>query len=267
VIDLHSHILPGIDDGAPDIEASLAIARMAVEDGIKVMAATPHFMPGVYDNEANDVRARVAHLQDALQQSGIPLQLVTGCDAHIRPDFAACLREGKILTINDTRYVLFEPPHITMPQRMDELLFNVLASGFVPILTHPERLRWIENSYAMMVQLVKQGVLMQITCGSLTGRFGQRPQYWAKRMMAEGMVHILATDTHDTKKRPPSMANGFDIATSELGLEEAKNLVLIRPAMILDNLPVDQLPPVAVHKSNSPVKQESLFKRLFGMVR
>lgn len=264
MIDLHSHILPGIDDGAPDMEMSLAIARMAVDDGIKVMAATPHFMPGVYDNEADDVRNRVAQLQGALQDAGIPLDIVTGCDAHIRPDFAACLRDGRILTINDSRYVLFEPPHVNMPPRMDELMFNTMASGFVPILTHPERLRWIEQNYAMFVKLAEQGVLMQITCGSLTGRFGQRPQYWAKRMLAEGMVHILATDTHDTRKRPPSMTTAYEIAASELGLDEAKNLVLIRPAMILDNEPADSLPPVLAQKPASSSERRSLFNRLFG---
>lgn len=264
MIDLHSHILPGIDDGAPDMATALAIARMAVDEGIQVMAATPHFMPGVYDNEARDVRRRVAELETALQTADIPLHIVTGSDAHIRPDFAACLRDGRILTLNDSRYVLFEPPHISVPQRMDELMFNVLASGFVPILTHPERLRWIEQNYDLVGKLAHQGVLMQITCGSLTGRFGQRPQYWAKRMLGEGLVNILATDVHDTKKRPPSMKRAYDIAAAELGLDEAKNLVLIRPAMILDNQPADKLPQIEARKVVLNPVRRSLFKRLFG---
>lgn len=264
MIDLHSHILPGIDDGAPDLETSLDIARMAVDNGIKVMAATPHFMPGVYDNEATDVRRRLAALEMALKNAGIPLDVVSGCDAHIRPDFAACLRDGRILTINDSRYVLFEPPHVSLPQRMDELLHNVTASGFVPILTHPERLRWIEQNYDLVISLVEQGTLMQITAGSLTGRFGQRPQYWSQRMLAEGRVHILATDTHDTKKRPPTMTNAYDIAAAELGLDEAKNLVLIRPAMILDNEPAERLPPVLARKGADAPVRRSFLNRLFG---
>ena len=264
MIDLHSHILPDVDDGATDMATSLAIARMAVDEGIKVMAATPHFFPGVYDNEANDVRARVAALQQAILAAGIALDVVTGCDAHIRPDFISCLQDGKILTLNDTRYVLFEPPHTSLPQRMDELLHNILTSGFVPILTHPERLRWIEQNYELIRQLVEQGVLMQITCGSLTGRFGPRPQYWAQRMMADGLVHILATDTHDTKKRPPKMMKAYDIAVAELGLDEAKNLVLIRPAMILDNDPADKLPPVISHKAASAPARRNLFNKMFG---
>lgn len=263
MIDLHSHILPGVDDGAPDLETSLAMARMAVDDGIRVMAATPHFLPGVYENESQDIRQRVADLQQVLQDQGIPLDIVSGSDAHIRPDFPACLREGRVLTINDSRYVLFEPSHVTVSPRMDDLLFNVLASGFVPILTHPERLRWIEHNYDLMLKLVDLGVLMQITCGSLTGRFGQRPQYWAQRMLAEGKVHILATDAHDTQRRPPSMASSFDLARAELGLDEAKNLMLIRPAMILDNEPASSLPPLP-HSTGARIEKKSWLNKFFG---
>ena len=240
------------------------MARIAVDNGITVMAATPHFMPGVYDNESDDVRKRLAVLQAAIKDKGIPLQLVSGCDAHIRPDFITCLRDGRILTLNNTRYVLFEPPHTILPQRMDELLHNVVASGFVPILTHPERLRWIEQNYDLMIRLVEQGTLMQITAGSLTGRFGARAQYWAQRMLTEGRVHILATDAHDTEKRPPSMINAHDVAVAELGLDEAKNLVLIRPAMILDNEPVEGLPPVQAGKGASISAKRSLLNRFFG---
>jgi len=240
------------------------MAHMAVDSGIQVMAATPHFMPGVYDNESADVRKRLAVLQSALQDARIPLKLVSGCDAHIRPDFISCLLDGRILTLNNTRYVLFEPPHTSLPPHMDELLHNVVASGFVPILTHPERLRWVEQSYELLIRLVAQGTLMQITAGSLTGRFGPRPQYWAQRMLAEGLVHILATDAHDTKKRPPSMVKAHEIAVAELGLDEAKNLVLIRPAMILDNEPVEGLPPLHIGKGASVSAKRSLLNRFFG---
>ncbi len=116
MIDLHSHILPGVDDGATDLDVSLDMARMAVDDGISVMACTPHFLPGLYDNHSSDIRERVAALQANLDDHGIDLTLVTGSDAHVRPDFLACARNGEILTLNDSRYVLFEPPHNFLPQ-------------------------------------------------------------------------------------------------------------------------------------------------------
>jgi protein-tyrosine phosphatase len=262
MIDLHSHILPGIDDGAHDLAASLAIARMAVADGIQVMACTPHFMPGMYDNESNDVRHRVASLQQSLIEADINLSLVVGCDAHIRPDFLACLRDGKILRLNDSRYVLFEPPHNIVPQRLEDLLFNITVSGYVPVLTHPERLKWIEQQFPLMESLVRAGVWMQITTGSLTGRFGSRPKYWAERMLSSGMVRILATDAHNLTSRPPIMSEAFAIAEAELGLDEARNLVLIRPADILDNEPAENSPPILIAEKTQ-LSPPARWRRMF----
>jgi protein-tyrosine phosphatase len=262
LIDLHSHILPAVDDGAATLEASLAIARMAVADGIEVMACTPHFMPGLYDNEASDIRGRVGVLNQVLLDEGIPLALVTGSDAHIRPDFLQCLRDGRLLTLHDSRYVLFEPPHNIMPPRLDDLLFNITMSGYVPILTHPERLKWIEQSYASFQNMARAGVWMQITSGSLTGRFGKRPQYWAQRMLSEGIVSILATDAHNVTSRPPLLAEGFEIAVSELGQEQAEHLVFTRPLGVLEDQDPGNLP--ALLEPVAPAKV-SLWRRLVGV--
>jgi len=262
LIDLHSHILPGVDDGAPDLATALEMARMAVDDGVAIMACTPHFMPGLYDNQSGDITLRVAELNDRLQQHDIDLALVTGSDAHVRPDFLSCLREGRILTLHGSRYVLFEPPHNLLPQRLDDLLFNVIAGGFVPILTHPERLEWIEPNYGMIAQYAKMGVWMQVTAGSLTGDFGRRAQYWAQRLLADGMVHILASDAHNTSRRPPGLSKAFQAAAQEVGLDEATQLVLLRPEKILENAAVEAIAPIQV----SPSKQAEavpFWRRLF----
>jgi protein-tyrosine phosphatase len=263
LIDLHSHILPGVDDGAPDLALSLEMARMAVADGIEVMACTPHFMPGLYDNESQDIRARIADLNEIFIEEGIDLALVTGCDAHVRPDFLNCLREGSILTLHDSRYVLFEPSHTTMPPRMDDLLFNIQMAGYVPILTHPERFKWIEQNYEMFRDLAKNGVWMQITAGSLTGRFGKRSEYWAKRMLAEGLVSILATDAHNVRSRPPLLAEAFDIAKGEVGLEEATHLVLTRPECVIEDKALEDVPPLSIEKAKKPAKK-GILRALFG---
>jgi protein-tyrosine phosphatase len=263
VIDLHSHILPSVDDGAKDLEIALAMGRMAVDDGIEVMACTPHFMPGLYDNEAGDITQRVAYLNEVFADRGINLALVLGSDAHIRPDFVTCLRDGRIPTLHGSRYVLFEPPHAVMPPRMEDLLFNIQVAGYVPILTHPERLKWIEQSYQTFVDLARSGVWMQITAGSLTGRFGKRPQYWAQRMLAEGHVSILATDAHNLKSRPPLLAEAREMAASEMGVDEATHLVVTRPECVLENGDPDSVPPVVspVVRSQGPT---SFLRRLFG---
>jgi protein-tyrosine phosphatase len=261
MIDLHSHILPGIDDGAGTLEIALDMARMAVDDGIEVMACTPHFMPGMYDNTAEDIRQRVKALNDSLFEKDINLALVTGSDAHIRPDFVAQLHNGELLTLHDSRYVLFEPPHNVMPKRLEDILFNIQVAGFVPILTHPERLKWIEQNYPVVQNLAKTGVWMQITAGSLTGRFGSRPKYWGQRMLAEGLVSILATDAHNTKSRPPLLAEAHELAKSELGMDAALHLVVTRPQSVLENVSPEQTPPLLA-PSKMQTEGRSVFRRI-----
>lgn len=263
MIDLHSHILPGVDDGAPDLETALAMARMAEADGIVAMACTPHFMPGLYDNKSSDIRPRIALLNREFKAAGLRLELVVGADAHVRPDFLACLREGRLLTLNDSRYVLVEPPHDLMPKRLDELFHNLQVAGYVPILTHPERLRWIEQHYATVVEFARNGVWMQITAGALTGRFGRRPHYWARRMLAEGLVSFIASDAHNTGSRPPVLSEAFAVAETEVGYGEATNLVVTRPAGILDDAPVEDVPPLPAGRPAASAPAEPLWRRLF----
>ncbi len=261
LIDLHSHILPGIDDGARTYEDSLAIAKMAVADGIQVMACTPHFMPGLYNNSSDDIRRRVDELNDRLIAEGINLALVVGADAHIRPDFTNALRTGQILSLHDSRYVLFEPPHVSMPQRFEELLFNIQMAGYVPILTHPERFKWIETSYQVFENLARSGVWMQLTAGSLTGRFGKRSRYWAQRMLSEGLVSIIATDAHNVTSRPPLLAEAMAAAEKEVGLDEARHLVVTRPLGVLENAAADAVPPIMVPEVPKP-EQTSFWRRI-----
>lgn len=237
MIDLHSHILPGIDDGAKDVETSLQMARAAVANGVKVLACTPHILPGVWQNTGPDIRKRVAALQSTLDEEGIPLRLVVGADVHITPSLVEGLRSGALLSLHDTRYVLIEAPHHIAPPRLDTPLYALLAAGYVPIFTHPERLTWIESHYDLMRRLALSGVWMQITAGSLTGGFGRRPKYWAERMLSEGLVHILATDMHDVSRRPPVLAEGYDAARKLVGDEEAVRLVLTRPHGVIRNVP------------------------------
>ncbi|HWR81194.1 MAG TPA: CpsB/CapC family capsule biosynthesis tyrosine phosphatase, partial [Pseudomonas sp.] len=191
MIDLHCHLLPGIDDGSPNLETSLEMARIAVADGIVTMACTPHIYPGVYENTGDGIRQAVASLQQALETYRIPLKLVAGADAHLAPELPAKLRSGEAPSLAGSRYFLLEPPHHVAPPRFGDFVFNLLAGGFVPLITHPERLSWIEDHYETFCTLVAQGAWLQVTAGSLTGRFGSRARYWGERLLDEGRVHVL----------------------------------------------------------------------------
>ncbi|MDQ0348993.1 tyrosine-protein phosphatase [Ancylobacter vacuolatus] len=248
MIDLHNHILPGIDDGAADLSVSVEMARMHVAQGVEIVACTPHILPGVYHNEGEAIRRAVDALQQVLDEAGVPLILIPGADNHVVPDFVDELRKGRLLTLGDTRYVLVEPPHNVAPARLDELVFTILLANYVPILTHPERLKWIEEKYELIERMAAHGIWMQITSGSLTGRFGRRPKYWAERMIGEGRVHILASDAHDTVKRPPDLAEGRLAAERLVGAAEAAQMTVGRPRDIVLNRAPSESAPIGVVK-------------------
>jgi protein-tyrosine phosphatase len=235
MIDLHSHILPGLDDGSTALSVSFKMARRYIDLGVECVACTPHIFPGLYNNSGTQIRLAVEALQKQLDLEGIPLRLTTGADNHITPDFVGALRSGHLLSLGDSRYVLVEPPHHIAPARLEDLFFDIILADYVPILTHPERLTWIEEKYELIRRLAQRGVWMQITSGSLLGKFGQRPRYWAERMLSEGLVHILATDAHNNARRRPDLLKGRIAAEKIVGTEEADCLVASRPKDVLCN--------------------------------
>ncbi len=245
MIDLHCHILPGIDDGAADLSVSLAMAQQFVDDGVTVVACTPHILPGLYNNTGPQIRKSINDLRSAFDGAGIALELVVGSDAHVCPDFVPALRSGRILSLADSRYVLVEPPHHVAPQRMEQFFFDILVAGYVPILTHPERLRWLGQHYDVIKRMTGAGMWNQITASSLTGAFGKSAQYWAERMLDEGLVHILASDAHDVTRRVPNLSRGRDAAARRIGELEAQHLVLTRPRGVLSNVLPSELPAAA----------------------
>ena len=269
MIDLHCHLLPGIDDGSPDLETSLEMARIAVADGIVTMACTPHIYPGVYDNTGDGIRRASRNCRRRSTPMRIPLKLVAGADAHVDPELPAKLRSGAAPSLAGSRYFLLEPPHHVAPPRFADFVFNLLAGGFVPLITHPERLSWIEDHYATFCALVDQGAWLQLTAGSLTGRFGSRPRYWGERLLDEGRVHVLATDSHGVTRRPPLLAEGRAAAERRVGLEESWHLVRTRPAGILEDLAPSAMPAIPCQSASVPVlrstgKKGGFLGQLFG---
>jgi protein-tyrosine phosphatase len=265
VIDLNAHILPDMDDGSPDMATSLEMARVAVDDGIVVMACTPLLMPGLYAYSSTEIAARVSRFQERLNEEDIPLDVVAGSCAHHRTDFLQALGTGHITPINNSRYVLFDAPHMVPPPRLQELMGRILDAGYVPVLAKPERLKWIEAHYELLETLVEAGVWLQVTAGSLTGHNGRQALYWAEKLLDTGMVHILATDTHNLVSRPPILSEAYEFARSAVGPDEALNLVSTRPVNILDDLPTDHSPAVAFSRSRTE-EPKWLWPRLLRVV-
>lgn len=267
MFDLHCHLLPSIDDGARNLDIALAMARIAVDDGITHVACTPHIYPGMYDNNTNSISEAVNSFADKLAEAGIPLTLGVGADVHLVPEVSDGLQSGRIPTINGSRYFLLEPPHHVAPPRFEASVFDLRAMGYVPVITHPERLSWVGDHYDAFRAVAENGAWIQVTSGSVTGRFGKEAQYWAQKMLDDGIVHILATDAHNLNRRTPELAEGRDEAARWVGEEEARFMVLDRPKGIWENKQAAELPEALMFRPKSerrPVKRKGFFGRLFG---
>jgi len=235
MIDLHSHILPGIDDGSKSIEMSLKMARIATADGIRILACTPHVRPPTYNNNSFNITSAIHALQCRLDQEEIDLKLVLGGDIHINRDIIEKLHNKTIPSLNGSRYFLFEPPHNVMPPHLVRFCGKVLTAGYIPVLTHPERLSWIENHYNVITKLDEIGVAIQITAGAITGDFGRTAKYWSERLLAENRTDIIASDAHDTTHRIPVLSKARDFIANFCDEETAKRLTFGNPRRILEN--------------------------------
>lgn len=235
MIDLHSHILPGIDDGAANVDVSIEMARMAVADGITHMACTPHIFPGKYENSSAIILPAIQSLQATLNEQNIPLQLVCGADVHIALNLVDRIQAGEVPTLNSTRYFLLEPPHEVLPPRLVDLAAQMLDAGLVPIITHPERLLWVGRHYDVIVKLADLGCPLQITAGSILGDFGDAARKLAQRILTEGRAGIFASDAHGTGRRRPILSEAYKYVAEQRGEEEAEQMFHLRPAAILAN--------------------------------
>jgi protein-tyrosine phosphatase len=269
MIDLHCHMLPNIDDGARDLDMALEMARLAVADGITMTACTPHIYPGLFENTVEGIAEAVTGFRKELEKADIPLTITYGADIQITPELLDGLRSGALPTLHHSRYFLFEPPHHIAPPGMLNLLHNVIASGYVPVITHPERLTYVEEYYDKFLEAAQMGAWIQLTGGSLLGRFGPRVKKITERFLAEGVTHLLASDGHNLKNRTPELSEAREAAAMIVGDAEALRLVEERPRAVIENCdPSLVTPPQVQPPLNKPptdgAVDRGFFSRLFG---
>jgi protein-tyrosine phosphatase len=235
LIDLHCHILPGIDDGPADIGESLDMARQAVLDGIHTIVATPHSGNGVYVNSRSDIRRDVEKFNRILEERGIPLTVMSGVEEHYRPDLGNGRELRNFSTINDSgRYILVEFPFMTFPDSALETFFQMNQYGLTPILAHPERNAALQKNIECLYQLVDAGCLTQITAMSLTGDLGEPAMECAYRMVELRLAHIIASDAHSSGSRRPALSSAVEVAAMLLGSRaEAEAMVVQTPQAIV----------------------------------
>ncbi len=263
-------MLPGIDDGPATLTGSLEMARLAVEDGIHTTFCTPHIYPGLYENKGPDIKRGVANLQLILHDKGIPLQLNFGADTHLVPDVLDGIATGRILTLAGSKFLLLEPSHHVRPPGFTDAVFKIITSGYVPIITHPERLSWIGGHIDEFFALSRSGAWMQVTGGALIGRFGPAAQRLAERFVGEGWCDVLASDGHTTGRRAPVLAEARQRAAALVGEEEAEAMTVVRPMHVLTNGssgPINRPPALNELGAQLPASKriiQSMVNRLLG---
>ena len=249
VVDLHNHILPGIDDGAPDLEAALELAAMAVAEGIDAVVATPHTLDGVFDVQHSAALDAHARLTAALAAAGIALQVRVAAEVRMHERIADLLAADPSVTLDGQgRYLLLELPHDSVPPALPELLFRLRARGTTPLIAHPERNLAVRRNPAIVVAWLELGARLQLTTGSVTGAFGEPIRRCANELLRRSAVHVMATDSHSPRKRPPIVQAAFEAASAIVGQDGARVLLVDNPARVLAGAPASTVLPVPAHK-------------------
>lgn len=236
MIDLHCHFLPEIDDGAATLEEALALARASVADGITHAVMTPHIHAGVFENRKSAIKGRVARLRVALVEARIPLQISMGAEVRIGPELMDLLEEDEVPflgTLGPDQVLLLELPHGQVPVGSDRLVKWLRSRGIRPLIAHPERNKDVMRSLDKIRPFVDAGCLLQVTAGSITGRFGPQAQLRARQMLEEDWVFALATDAHNLEHRPPELAAGRAAVERLIDASTAHALTRINPGRLL----------------------------------
>lgn len=239
IIDIHAHILPGLDDGPRTMDEALRMCELSVEQGVTVVVATPHMCDPRYPVTSEAVRTGVGELSQACRERGLDLQILPGAEVRLRPDLLNILQAGEALTLADSgRYFFMELPPDIVPS-IDGLVFELEVEGITPILSHPERNHDFCRKPERLTGLVDRGCVVQITGDSLLGRFGRAARRAAERFLKDGLVHVVASDAHSAGDRLPALGRVADLLGSSMGEDVARTLLHVNPARIIRGEPLD----------------------------
>ena len=232
MFDIHCHLLPGIDDGAANLEQSLDLARFAVADGITHMVTTPHIQPGVYENDLHSISISFDLFKSALADNNIPLNIAMAAEVRLCPEILFMLDNGDLplfIAVDGKRTMLLELPHSHVPPGSDQMIRWLQGQGIGVLIAHPERNKELMRKFDMIRKLRDDGCMFQLTSGSVAGRFGETPRMVAEQIIGQGWCDLLASDAHNLRNRPPQLSDGEQAAAQLLGAKGAHALVWDNP--------------------------------------
>lgn len=236
MIDLHSHLLHGVDDGAQTLDEAIALARRAVQDGIRLSVLTPHLHPGRYDHRRSDLARRLDDFRVALAAENVPLEVRLGGEVRFGLEALELLLEDQVPflgTVDSYRVMLLEFPHQMIPVGSQQFVEKLMQMKIRPLIAHPERNKSVMARPDRLIGFLDSGCWLQLTAGSLVGRFGEAAQAASRYILEQNWAHVIATDAHNMEHRPPVLSEGREAAARIVGEQLAELMVGQRPAEIV----------------------------------
>ncbi len=264
MVDLHHHLLPGLDDGSPDLATSVEMARIAAAEGITHIVCTPHASSNfAFQPEGNSLR--LTQLRAALAEAGVRMNLGLACDFHISYDnIQDALAHPSRYSVNGGEYLLVELADYSISPNMQETFYELRLAGLTPILTHPERNPTLQRDPERLIPWLRDGLLCQVTAGSVIGSMGRTAQKFAHQLLERRWVHFLATDAHNITSRPPLMRRAYDTVAKKYGAGYADLLCLHNPLSVFEGQPMGEQEALGL-EAEDEVEKETWWQRLMRM--
>lgn len=239
MIDIHTHILPGVDDGAGDMYDTLDMIHMAADCGVTAMVATPHCnIPGMFKNHFGQAYVKtLMDVREAVKKEQIPMQVLPGMEVFATYDLPDLLVEGKVMPLNQSRYILMEFGFGESPDYAENVLDRVCGVGAKPVVAHPERYEFVQDNPQLVYKWRQKGYLVQVNKGSFLGRFGRRAKRAAYMMMDHNLVSVVASDAHSPYQRTPYLMDAYEELGKEYPLKYLQVLFEENPRRICENRP------------------------------
>ena len=239
MFDVHCHIIPGIDDGARDMEEALALLRIAEQEGISHMVITPHINPGHFDNTSSIIQQGLFELQAASKQAGLQIQLAAAAEVRLSTEILSWAEKGMLPFIGKYQgfdVLLLEFPHSHIPAGADKLVKWLISKNILPMIAHPERNRDVQSDPAKLAPFIRLNCLFQLTASSVLGDMGERSTALAVQLLKQKLFHVMATDSHNLLRRPPKLRQAAEQVSELVNSEYAEQLVLSMPKQISEVL-------------------------------
>ena len=262
MIDIHTHVLPGIDDGAQDLVETFEILKVLSQQGVTTLIATPHIISGVYENTRSIIDKKIQKVQNLIDESKLNLTIYAGAELYSEPDIITKTEKEK-LTLGDSNYILIETSLQRFPDNFDEILFHFQQKGYRPIIAHAERFLPFINNIDYLLTIVNREIFIQMNSGSLLGIYGKTVKELALEMLKIGCVHVIASDVHGLKKRPILMKEAYEYIAANLSRDIAGLLFYENPKRILNNKPLISIHDGYYEESTPKTNILSTLKKVF----